>query len=72
MSFELETAMPTPLLDVGRLERNVERLRAKYQSASPYPHIVIDDFLEPAAAKSAMAEFPPLSPEQWNELPPCQ
>ena len=66
MSFELETTAPAPLLDLDRLEQNIERLRAEYQSAAPYPHIVIDDFLEPAAAKSAMSEFPPLDPEQWT------
>ena len=33
---------------------------------TPYPHIVLDDFLEPGAAEAAIAEFPPLDPEQWN------
>ena len=66
MSFDLETTAPAPLLDLDRLERDIERLRTEYQTAAPYPHIVIDDFLEPAAAKSAMSEFPPLDPEQWT------
>jgi Rps23 Pro-64 3,4-dihydroxylase Tpa1-like proline 4-hydroxylase len=66
MSFELETTAPAPLLDLDRLEQDIERLRTEYQTASPYPHIVIDDFLEPTAAKSAMSEFPPLDPDQWT------
>ena len=54
------------LLDMGRLERDVDRLHSIYQSAIPYPHIVIDNFLEPGVVQSAVAEFPPLDPEQWN------
>jgi hypothetical protein len=51
---------------LDRLEQKIERLHADYQAASPYPHIVIDDFLEPWAVAAAMAEFPPLEPERWN------
>jgi hypothetical protein len=50
---------PKPVLDIDRLEQDIDRLHAEYQAASPYPHIVLDDFLEPEAAKAAMAEFPP-------------
>lgn len=66
MTLQPETETPLPVLDIERLERNVERLRVDYQSAAPYPHIVIDDFLEAEAAKGAVAEFPPLEPERWN------
>lgn len=55
-----------PVLDFERLERDVEGMRHRYQSAQPFPHIVIDDFLEQDAAKAAIAEFPPLQPEKWN------
>ena len=30
-----------------------------YQSASPFPHIVIDDFLDPDTLRAVLAEFPP-------------
>jgi Rps23 Pro-64 3,4-dihydroxylase Tpa1-like proline 4-hydroxylase len=53
---------------MARLERDIDRLSATYQSAEPYPHIVIDDFLEPGAAESAMAEFPPLDRDQWTNF----
>ena len=46
----------------GRLDE----LHAAYQSAAPYPHIVLDDFLEPGVAEAAIEEFPPLDPDQWN------
>jgi hypothetical protein len=65
MTVEPETEMP-PVLDFEQLEQDVERLQTEYRSAAPYPHIVIDDFLEPAAVKAAMAEFPPLDPGRWN------
>jgi hypothetical protein len=66
MTLEPETKTPLPLLDIGRFEQDIERLHSEYQSAAPYPHIVIDDFLEPEAAKAAIAEFPSLDPERWN------
>jgi hypothetical protein len=66
MNLEKESAIPAPLLNIDHLEQNVERLRIDYQSATPYPHIVIDDFLGPAAVKSAISEFPSLDPEQWT------
>jgi Rps23 Pro-64 3,4-dihydroxylase Tpa1-like proline 4-hydroxylase len=59
-------AAQAPVLDIGRLEQDVDRLHSIYESATPYPHIVIDDFLEPAAAAAAIEEFPPLDPDQWN------
>ena len=66
MTVEPETERPVPVLDIDSLEQNVERLRASYQSATPYPHIVIDDFLEPSAVQAAIDEFPPLDPDRWN------
>jgi len=66
MTPEPDIEASAPVLDIERLQRDVERLHAIYQSAEPYPHIVIDDFLLPDAAAAAMAEFPPLDPEKWN------
>jgi hypothetical protein len=54
------------VLDFERLEREAEKMHASYESASPFPHIVIDDFLELEAVKAAIAEFPPLEPARWN------
>jgi hypothetical protein len=41
----------------------VEALRRQYQSAEPFPHIVLENFLEPRLARQMLAEFPPLSTE---------
>jgi hypothetical protein len=54
------------VLDLSSLERGCARLHAEYRAAEPYPHIVIDDFLQPDVVKSAMSEFPSLDPEQWT------
>ncbi|MDO6596419.1 2OG-Fe(II) oxygenase [Oceanihabitans sp. 2_MG-2023] len=37
----------------------------KYQKASPYPHIVFDDFLEEKAAEKTLAVFPKIKEEGW-------
>jgi hypothetical protein len=55
-----------PVLDLDRLESELDDLHARYLAATPYPHIVLDDFLEPGAAEAAIKEFPPLDPGQWN------
>lgn len=55
-----------PVLDMVSLEKNLGEMRAAYQSATPYPHIVIDNFLDPGVAEAAISEFPPLDPAQWN------
>jgi hypothetical protein len=64
--MSLPATAPLPVLDIDKLERQAESWHAEFQSAAPYPHIVIDDFLEPEAAAAAMAEFPPLDAKRWN------
>lgn len=54
------------VLDIEKLEANVDELHARYMAADPYPHIVFDDFLRPEAVAAAVEEFPPLDPSQWN------
>ena len=54
------------VLDIDRLEAQLDGLRTRYANAQPYPHIVFDDFLEPEALTRAIEEFPPLDPTQWN------
>ena len=41
------------------LLQRVDEDAARYASADPFPHIVIDDFLQPDPLARAMAEFPP-------------
>lgn len=66
MTTESTNETQIPVLDLDRLESEVHRLGSAYRSARPFPHIVIDDFLDQAVAATAIAEFPPLDPDQWN------
>jgi Rps23 Pro-64 3,4-dihydroxylase Tpa1-like proline 4-hydroxylase len=56
----------TDLVDLVSLEQGVERLGAVYRSATPFPHIVLDNFLNQEAAQRAMKEFPALDSRRWN------
>ena len=66
VTTESETETTQRVLDIDRLERDGEDLRSRYQSARPFPHIVIDDFLEPGVAEAAASEFEVLHPQHWN------
>jgi hypothetical protein len=66
MTTEASKDTHSPVLDIARLEKDLDNLRSIYQTATPYPHIVLDDFLEPGAAEAAIKEFPELDPDQWN------
>jgi 2OG-Fe(II) oxygenase superfamily len=54
------------ILDLDALEAAIDDLHAEYMAASSYPHLVFDDFLDPAVVAKAIDEFPPLDPAQWN------
>ena len=45
-------------LDPGECRSYGRTLAEKYQSATPFPHIVIDGFIEPDILKEVLAEFP--------------
>jgi Rps23 Pro-64 3,4-dihydroxylase Tpa1-like proline 4-hydroxylase len=41
--------------------------RDNFMGADPYPHIVIDDFLNPEALENLLAEFPDKSKKVWHD-----
>jgi len=45
-------------LDPDKCRELGRSLADRYQTASPFPHIVIDDFIDPAVLKTVLAEFP--------------
>ena len=55
-----------PALDLASLEEKLPELRERYLSARPFPHVVFEDFLAPAAADEAIEVFPSRHPEEWN------
>ncbi|MDV6029351.1 MAG: 2OG-Fe(II) oxygenase [Phycisphaera sp. RhM] len=55
------------ILDVDRLGRIADERRNEFSAAEPYPHIVIDEFLEPAVVEALQSEFPaPDAPLAWR------
>jgi Rps23 Pro-64 3,4-dihydroxylase Tpa1-like proline 4-hydroxylase len=66
MTLEPETEMPLPPFDFDELEHRIEHSLTDYQSAAPFPHIVIDNFLRQDVLEAVTAEFPELDTETWN------
>ena len=59
--------MPEPtLIDMPRLEQDLDAKAAAYRSASPFPHIVLDGVLRPEAFDKAAGEFPGIRDEFWK------
>jgi hypothetical protein len=57
--------MQERVLDYGRWETRLDELAAVYRGAEPFPHVVLDDFLVPAAADRVLAEFPAVTDGEW-------
>ncbi|MBI3513894.1 MAG: 2OG-Fe(II) oxygenase, partial [Proteobacteria bacterium] len=54
------------MFEFGRLLNGVEQARVDYRAATPFPHIVIDDFLTQEALVEAIAAFPPAEDPLWQ------
>jgi hypothetical protein len=53
-------------LDDARLTALARRHAASFASAEPFPHVVIDDFLDPELAQHLAAALPPSSAPGWD------
>lgn len=60
------------LLDFDRLKQIAEERAEEFQQASPFPHVVIDDFISPDVVDLLLEDFPSADPERarvrWREL----
>lgn len=45
-----------------------DRLRPQFAAASPFPHVVIDDFLPPDVLEPVLAEFPEPRDTEWQQF----
>ena len=54
------------ILDIDALRAALPATRTQYAEAAPFPHVVIDDVLQPAAFKAAMTEFPGIDDPFWK------
>ncbi|MBN8551031.1 MAG: 2OG-Fe(II) oxygenase, partial [Deltaproteobacteria bacterium] len=52
-------------VDMQRLKAALSSLRAEYAQKKPFPHIVLEDFLERPHAEQAMVDFPGADSDQW-------
>jgi Rps23 Pro-64 3,4-dihydroxylase Tpa1-like proline 4-hydroxylase len=46
-------------------ESQLAELTKRYNTEDPFPHIVIDDFLQPEVLEKARQEFPPVGDQGW-------
>ena len=49
-----------------RLTKILEREGARYTTAAPFPHVVIDGFIQKAALKTVLREFVRVDGERWK------
>jgi len=56
---------PRAIIPYEDLRRRLPEMRHTYARAEPYPHLVIDDFLDPQVLGAALAEFPDLQSQEW-------
>ncbi len=54
--------------DAAQLQSLAERLQEKYKSASPFPHIVIENFLPQSVADRVLSEFPDPNDIEWQRF----
>src|SRR5438093_335130 len=54
------------VLDFDRWEAHLPDIHRDFAAAQPYPHVVLDDFLDPSVAKISVEEFPPLDAAVWR------
>ncbi len=59
----------TDPIDYDNLQEQLAEHRVAFERGSPFPHIIIDEFLESDAADALLAEFsaPPRDGGKWNE-----
>ncbi|MEH6569389.1 MAG: 2OG-Fe(II) oxygenase [Halioglobus sp.] len=52
---------PTHIIDYDKLMRDAEAMPRRFHDASPFPHIVLDDFLSAEFIETLNANFPDIS-----------
>lgn len=44
--------------------KSLPEIRKRFSSGDPFPHVCVDEFLEPVAAEELLKDFPPFDPER--------
>ena len=58
--------MSTCMFSTAALDRLVETHASSYETADPFPHVVLDDFLPKDEAERASVLFPSIEDAQWD------
>lgn len=61
----LEGTVQHGIFDFDKWENDLPGLKSLYHSNVPYPHIMLDDFMETAAAKKVYSVFPSVKDQGW-------
>lgn len=59
--------MPLNFLPVDRMKQLGPSSRESYLRATPYPHIVFDDFFDPSILSRIVEEFPKPTDPEWSQ-----
>lgn len=59
----LETFLPLP-----RMQAEADAARQKYSNATPFPHVVFDNFFDPALLDQVLSEFPKPGAIKWQKF----
>lgn len=54
------------VISYGRLKELAQAHTAPYRGADPFPHVVLDNFLEPALLKEVLTEFDAMDRAAWH------
>jgi hypothetical protein len=60
-----DAELATEIVPYQRWYSRAEELARDYAAGQPFPVVVMDDFLNLAAASAACSAFPPLSNDRW-------
>lgn len=63
--MEPNPPVATSLIDLNRWRAALPVLTPAYRGGNPYPHITLENFLEPEAALAALAAFPAVQDAGW-------
>lgn len=55
-------------LPLARMAQDAEAARSRYLSAEPFPHVVLDNFFDPALLDRVLAEFPQPHAIRWQSF----
>jgi len=65
MFNQAATKCQAPLFDYQRWNERLVALSRQYRANQPFPHLHLEDFLEPAVARELMEEFPQPDSHAW-------